>query len=261
VTLRVGRPAPRATVVLVHGPCLGPWIWDEHLVPRLEALGLRCFAPDLHEAWPRTEWSPAVARVSIERYAERLHGLLAPLRGPRILVGHSLGACVVEALVGRGLHDGAVLVSPTPPDGLEARARSIAARWPGAFARAVVARRPLLLLGDPGRPDPERVRALLLGPRAPDALVQRVAASLRDEPFAACLGWLRPRPVPPRRVRVPVLAISGRDDPLVTPAALRRTAAAWDAVAHVLPHAGHCPMLGTPGATLASHVERWLLDE
>jgi pimeloyl-ACP methyl ester carboxylesterase len=59
---------------------------------------------------------------------------------------------------------------------------------------------------------------------------------------------------------VPVLVLSGRDDPLVTPAALRRTAAAWDAVAHVVPHAGHCPMLGTPGATLARHVERWLLD-
>jgi pimeloyl-ACP methyl ester carboxylesterase len=57
-----------------------------------------------------------------------------------------------------------------------------------------------------------------------------------------------------------VLVLSGRDDPLVTPAALRRTAAAWDAVAHVVPHAGHCPMLGTPGATLAGHVERWLLD-
>jgi pimeloyl-ACP methyl ester carboxylesterase len=260
VSPRAGRSAPRATVVLVHGPCLGPWIWEEHLVPRLESIGLRCFAPDLHEAWPRPDWSPAVARVSIERYAERLHGLLAQVRGPRILVGHSMGARVVEALVARGLRDGMVLISPTPPDGLEARARSLAARWPAAVARAVLARRPLLVLGDPGRPEPERVRALLLGRRAPDALVAGTAAALRDEPFAACLEWLRPRPVPAGGARVPVLAISGRDDPLVTPAALRRTAAAWDAVAHVIPHAGHCPMLGAPGETLARHLERWLLE-
>ncbi len=260
MTARAGRPPPRATVVLVHGPCLGPWVWDEHLVPCLEALGMHCFAPDLHEAWPRADWSPAVARVSIERYAERLHGLLAQVPGPRILVGHSMGARVVEALMARGMHDGAVLISPAPPDGLEARARSLASRWPAALARAVLARRPLLLFGDPGRPDPARVRALLLEPRAPDALVERVAASLRDEAFAACLGWLRSRPAPPRELRVPVLAISGREDPLVTPAALRRTATAWDAVAHVIPHAGHCPMLGPAGATLARHVERWLLD-
>jgi pimeloyl-ACP methyl ester carboxylesterase len=254
-----GSRAPRATAVLVHGPCVGPWIWDEHLVPRLQAIGLRCFAPDLHEAWPRADWSTAVARVSIARYTDRLHSALAHVRGPKILIGHSLGARVVEALVERGLHDGVVLISPTPPEGLEAPARVLAARWPMAFARALLARRPLLLFGEPGHVDRERVRALLLDSRAPDALVDRVAASLRDEPYLACLEWLRPRAAPPPR-GVPVLALSGRDDPLVTPAALRRTAAAWDAVAHVVPRAGHCPMLGAPGATLARHVERWLLD-
>ena len=254
-----GSRAPRATAVLVHGPCVGPWIWDEHLVPRLQAIGLRCFAPDLHEAWPRADWSTAVARVSIARYTDRLHSALAHVRGPKILIGHSLGARVVEALVERGLHDGVVLISPTPPEGLEAPARVLAARWPMAFARALLARRPLLLLGEPGHADRERVRALLLDARAPDALVDRVATALRDEPYLACLEWLRPRAAPPPR-GVPVLVLSGRDDPLVTPAALRRTAAAWDAVAHVVPHAGHCPMLGTPGATLARHVERWLLD-
>jgi hypothetical protein len=31
---------------------------------------------------------------------------------------------------------------------------------------------------------------------------------------------------------------------LVTPAALHRTAIDWDTVAHGVPNAGHCPMLG-----------------
>ena len=259
-TARAPAP-PRATVVLVHGPCLGPWIWADHVIPHLERLGLRCFAPDLHEARPRADWSPSVARVSIDRYADRLHAMLARVQGPRILVGHSLGARVVEALVERGLHDGVVLVSPTPPDGLEAEARRLAARWPVALARAVLARRPLLLLGEPGRPDPARVRTLLLEPRAPDALVARVADALRDEPYVACLGWLRARPPAPPARAVPVLVVSGRDDPLVTPAALRRTAVAWDAVAQVIPHAGHCPMLGASGPALARRIGRWLLDE
>ncbi|MEI7443441.1 MAG: alpha/beta hydrolase [Burkholderiales bacterium] len=251
----------RATVVLVHGPCLGPWIWRDAVVPHLESLGLRCFVPDLHETWPRPTWSGAVARVGIARYVERLHATLADLTGPVILVGHSLGARVVEGLIERGHRDGAVLVSPTPPQGLEAEARALATRHPAALARALVARRPRLLLGEPDRPDPARVRDWLLGPRASDELVARVAASLRAEPFAACLDWLRPSPVPvPRDAGVPVLALAGRDDPLVTPAALRRAAAAWNAVAHVLPHAGHCPMLGPSGITLARHVERWLFD-
>jgi pimeloyl-ACP methyl ester carboxylesterase len=251
-----------ATVVLVHGPCLGPWVWDDGqdgLRPRLESLGLRCFAPDLHEAWPAGPWSRRVAHLPLSRYVDRLHAMLGHLEGPKILVGHSMGARVVEGLISRGAHDGAVLISPTPPDGLEAAARGLAARHPAALARALLARRPLLLLGEPGQPDPVRVRELLLGPRASDALVARVAAALRDESFAACLDWLRPHEVQ-RDAGVPVLAISGRDDPLVTPAALRRTAVAWDAVAHVVPHAGHCPMLGDGAGIVARHVERWLFD-
>ena len=253
---------PKAVVVLVHGPCLGPWVWDDGqdgLRPRLESLGLRCFAPDLHEAWPQPQWSTRVARLPLARYVDRLHAMLARIDGPKILVGHSMGARVVEGLIARGSRDGAVLISPTPPEGLEAAARGLAARHPASFARILLARRPLLWLGEPGCPDPARMRELLLGPRASDALVSRVAAALRDESFSACRDGLRPQPVP-RDTGVPVLAISGRDDPLVTPAALRRTAVAWDAVAHVVPHAGHCPMLGDGAGIVARHVERWLFD-
>jgi len=261
MTTRRRHPV-RATLLFVHGAGLGPWTFAEHLIPHFESLGLRCFAPDLHEAWPTEGWSPEVGRLPLARYAQRLRGLLAVMPGPVILVGHSMGARVVESLVRDGARDGAVLIAPTPPEGLLEPARALAARDPIAFGRAMLARRPLLLFGEASRPDPERVRALLLHPGAPASLAAQVAARLRDESFAACLDWLRPAAAAaPRSLRVPVLAIGGREDPLVPPAALRRAAAAWGATAHVVPHAGHCPMLGAGGATVARHVERWLFDE
>jgi pimeloyl-ACP methyl ester carboxylesterase len=250
--------APRATLVFVHGPGLGPWIWTGRLVPHFESLGMRCFAPDLHEAWPQPGWTPGNARVPLARYVERLHAVLAGLPGPKILVGHSMGARVVERLMARGLRDGAVLIAPAPSTGLEAGARALAARHPASLARALLARRPLLWFGEPGRAEPGRVRELLLHPGAPDALAAEVAARLRDESFSACLDWLRPGPPPVPGV--PVLLIGGREDPLVTPSALRRTAAALGAPARLVPHAGHCPMLGDAGSTVARHIERWLLD-
>jgi pimeloyl-ACP methyl ester carboxylesterase len=250
----------RTTLVFVHGPMLGPWCWSDRVVPHLEARGWRCFVPDLHEAWPRPGWSAAVARLPLSRYVDRLHGVLEALPGAKILIGHSMGARVVEQLVERGARDGAVLVSPAPPEGLEASARRIAALYPAAFARAVLSRRPLCFMGEPGRPDLERVRRLLLHPGAPPALAEGLAARLRDESFAACLEWLRPYPGASRALRVPVLAIGGREDAVVPVAALRRTAAAWNAVAHLVPHAGHCPMLGDAGDAVARHIERWLED-
>ena len=250
----------RATLVLVHGPCLGPASLADTLVPRLEALGLRCVVPDLHDAWPTRGWSARVARMPLERYVERLHGAFADLRGPRLLLGHSMGARIVERLVLRGWHDGAVLIAPAPPEGLEDGALALARLEPAAAARALIERRPARLFGEPGRAEPGRVARMLLHPEAPRPLAERLAAGLRDESFAACLEWLRPHAPPPRGLRVPVLAIGGRDDPLVTPALLRRAAAAWGATAHVLPRAGHCPMLGDGADAIARHVARWLSD-
>jgi pimeloyl-ACP methyl ester carboxylesterase len=91
-----------ATLVFVHGACFGPWIWAEHLMPHFEALGLRCFAPDLQEAWPQAQWSASIARFPLARYTDRLHGMLDQLSGPKILVGHAMGARIVEGLIERG---------------------------------------------------------------------------------------------------------------------------------------------------------------
>jgi pimeloyl-ACP methyl ester carboxylesterase len=253
------RP-PRATLVLVHGPCLGPASLADTLVPRLEPLGLRCVVPDLHDAWPTRGWSARVARLPLERYVDRLHGAFGALPGPRLLLGHSMGARIVERLVLRGWHDGAVLIAPAPPEGLEVAARELARRAPLAAARALIERRPARLFGEPGCADPRRVARLLMPPGAPKALADRLAGQLRDESFAACLEWLRPHAAPPPELRVPVLAIGGRDDPLVSPALLRRAAAVWHAAAHLVPHAGHCPMLGEGAAAIAGHVGRWLDD-
>ena len=252
-----------ATLVFVHGAFLGPWIWGEHLVPHFEALGLRCFAPDLHQAWPQAQWSASIARCPIECYTDRLHGMLAQLSGPKILVGHAMGARIVEGLIERGARDGAVLIAPTPPEGLEAEMRELLMRYPASLSRMVVARRPRLMFGDPVRADSERLSQLLLSPgdaRHSGELADLLAARLRDESFAACRDWLRPSPMSDVLRTMPVLAIGGREDPLVTPAVLRHAAALWGATAQVVPHAGHLPMLGAGAMTVARHIERWLFD-
>ena len=255
--------ATATTLVFVHGACFGPWVWAEHLMPHFEALGLRCFAPDLHEAWPQAQWSASIAKFPIARYTDRLHSMLDQLSGPKILIGHAMGARIVEGLIERGARDGAVLIAPTPPEGLEAAMRELLMRFPASLSRMVVARRPRLMFGDSVRADPERLTQLLLSPgdaRFSVELADLLAARLRDESFEACRDWLRPSSMSAVLRTMPVLAIGGREDPLVTPALLRHAAARWGAAAHVVPHAGHLPMLGAGAMTVARHIERWLFD-
>jgi len=252
-----------ATLVFVHGAFFGPWIWAEHLIPHFESLGLRCFAPDLQAAWPEAQWSASVARVPMARYIDRLHRMLVQFNGPKILVGHAMGARIVEGLIERGARDGAVLIAPTPPQGLEAAMRELLMRHPAALSRMLLERRPRLMFGDPAHADAERLSQWLLSPeaiRSSSGLAELLAARLRDESFTACRDWLRPSTLSGVLRTMPVLTIGGRDDPLVTPTALRHAAAQWAATAHVVPHAGHLPMLGPGAISVARHIERWLFD-
>jgi len=247
------------TLVFIHGAGLGPWTWTQGLVAHFEAAGVRCFAPDLHEVWSGAHWSQAVSRLPLQRCIDRLDALLCGWPGPHILVGHGVGARIAQALVERGHRDGVVLIAPTPPAGLMPVVHRCALRWPLAFARMRLARRPVLLLGDPEHANPQRVRELLLYPQAPDALAREVASRLRDESFEVCRAWLAPNPVP-HAPGVAALVIGGREDRLVSAEQLRHTAAAWQATAHLVAQAGHCPMLGETAITVARHIERWLFD-
>ena len=247
------------TLVFIHGAGLGPWTWTQGLVPHFEAAGVRCFAPDLHEVWSAPRWSEAVSRLPLERCIDRLDTLLRDSPGPHILVGHGVGARIAQALVERGHRDGVVLIAPTPPAGLMPVVRRLALQWPLAFARMRLARRPALLLGEPGQANVARVRELLLYPQASEAIASEVASRLRDESFEVCRAWFAPNPVPPS-TGAAALVIGGREDRLVSADRLRHTAAAWQATAHLVPRAGHCPMLGESAITVARHIERWLFD-
>lgn len=260
------RELAPSTLVFIHGPFLGPWSWTETVMPVLQARGLRCFAPDLQAAWPAPPdsapphaWWSGVASLPLSRYVDRLHGVLSDWSGTKILIGHSMGARIVEGLVAKGHRDGVVMIAPTPPEGLSSRLRGLARHHPADAVRTLLTRRPLRLFGPPGHPDPGRVGRWLLHPGASAAQCEALAGRLRDESFAACRDWLGPSPWP-ADPDVPALMIGGREDALVAPADIRRTAVAWRANARIVPHAGHCPQLGETGVTLARHIERWLFE-
>lgn len=82
-------PAPRATVVLVHGAWHGPWCW-QLLRPYLEAQGLAVQCPAL----PSAGEAPAGLAEDAGQVGEVVRGIA----GPVIVCGHSYGGMVVSAL-------------------------------------------------------------------------------------------------------------------------------------------------------------------
>ena len=79
-----------ALFVLVHGVCVGGWVWDL-VAPHLEAAGHSTLAPDLPGDDPQAKFSD---------YADVILGEL-PDRDDIVLVGHSTGALTIPIVAAR----------------------------------------------------------------------------------------------------------------------------------------------------------------
>ena len=88
-------PAPRATVVLVHGAWHGPWCW-QFLSPYLQAqaLAVQLVAlPSVGSAVP----------AGLAQDADHLSAVLSRIAGPVVLCGHSYGGMVMSAAATAGV--------------------------------------------------------------------------------------------------------------------------------------------------------------
>jgi pimeloyl-ACP methyl ester carboxylesterase len=81
-----------ATLVLVHGSFHGSWCWAK-IVPLLEREGYTVITPNL----PASGGDPApVENADLNSYAARIATIIDDVKGPVVLVGHSMGGIVTS---------------------------------------------------------------------------------------------------------------------------------------------------------------------
>ena len=82
----------RYTFILIHGSWHGAWTW-ETIVPRLRAAGHDAIAVDL----PGNGFDLTQPReVTLDLYAAHVSRIVDAVRGPVVLVGHSMGGTVAS---------------------------------------------------------------------------------------------------------------------------------------------------------------------
>lgn len=250
-----GQPAApaRPSLVFVHGAYVGAWCWAEHFLPWFGALGYPASALSLrgHGASGGRE---RLHEFGLDDYADDLAALLADLAGPAVLIGHSMGATVVQKYLERGTARAAVFLCPVPPAGL----------LPASFALAMT--RPLLFaeinaMAMGGRPSASALRsALFAGPVTDQALALH-GARMQAESRRALMdlsGWGLPRRA---RMNLPAsLVLAAAEDVLIPCAQVEAAARHLDAAFAVLPRLGHVLMLDAEWQQAAQAVHDWLLQ-
>ena len=114
-------PAGPDTVVLIHGLWMTPRSW-EHWVAHYEGRGYRVLAP----TYPGFEGEvealradPApIERVTIPETVAQLEQVVGALERPPILMGHSAGGFLVQALLDHGFGAAGVAIDSAPPEGV-----------------------------------------------------------------------------------------------------------------------------------------------
>jgi len=245
-----GRKPP---LLFVHGGYSDSWCWDAFFLPWFARQGYAAHAVSL-----RGHGGSAGAEMlfiaGLDDYAADVERAVAQLPSPPVLIGHSMGAAVVERLLSTRPVRAAALIAPVPPAGLLTIAARLATERPDyllsmmhldatKLSRHVLDTLRPYYFSDDVAPEILAEATHHLGAESPRALLD---LSLR-------LHWQLPE-----RNGVPVLVLGAEGDRISTADDVAATARHHGVEAMMLPGLAHMMMLERKWETPARALEQWV---
>jgi len=245
-----GRKPP---LLFVHGGYSDAWSWEPYFLPWFAERGYAAHALSLrgHGASAGRE---TLFVTGLDDFAADVEHIAAGLPGPPILIGHSMGAAIVERLLATRPIRAAALISPVPPAGLLAMAARLATEpsgYPLQFSQL-----------DPARMSRHVLEAMqpfyFSDDVAPEILAEARAHLCAESPRVLLDLSLRLHWQLPQRGGVPLFVLGAGDDRISTPDDVRATARHHGVAATVVPGLAHMLMLERQWERPAKELLRWL---
>jgi len=251
------RRAPKPPLLFVHGGYCDAWCWEPYFLPWFAALGYPSHALSLrgHGASGGRE---SLFLAGLDDYADDVAHTVDRFDAPPVLIGHSMGAAVIERLLPTHEVRAAALLAPVPPLGLMGIATRLASEHPDYLIRmgelnggasrlsnSVLGALQPFYFSDDVEPKVLAEMPRHLSIESPRALID---LSLR-------LHW---QAVP--RKPVPLLVMGAEGDRICTPDDVRATATHHLVDCEILPRLAHMMMLERQWERAARKLADWLAD-
>jgi len=251
------RPAKRRNghppLVFVHGGYVHAGCWDVNFLSHFSKLGYDCHAINL-SGHGESAGHEDLHSYGIDHYAADVGQLVAELPALPVLIGHSMGALVVQRYLEKGPAAAVIMMAPVPTTGLAGCTAQLTGRQPDFLREAAYAVR--------GKYTENTIRVMREVYFSPDVTSEQFAAFkplVQAESTTAvtemmALAWRLPQ----RRPKIPALVMGGELDALFPPNLLHFTASGWNAETCVVPRAGHMLMMEPQWTDAAAKIDNWL---
>jgi len=249
-TNSTGRKAP---LLFVHGGYCDAWCWAPYFLPWFAERGYPAHALSLR-GHGGSGGHETLFVTGIDDFAADVEQVAAGLAAPPVLIGHSMGAAIVERLLATRPVRAAALISPVAPAGLLPMAARLAAERPDHLFR--------LSQFDPARMTAHVLDALrpfyFSDDVAPEILAEATAHLCAESPRVLLDLSLRLHWQLPERRGVPLFVLGADGDRIATADDVRATASHHGVEAVIAPGLAHMLMLERKWETPARHLLRWL---
>lgn len=246
-------PGRHAPLLFVHGGYTHAACWTRHFIPYFQARGFDCHALDLsgHGA---SEGRDHLDAYSLEDYTMDVADAVAALAKLPVLIGHSMGALLVQRHLERGRAAGLALLAPVPPSGTAGSAMRLAFTSPDFFSALSEVLGPA-----PSDHALEVLARIYFSPAMERRAVAALLPLVQPESRRAVMEMLTPdfwgahaRPA------LPAIVMGGSEDAVFPASLLRFSASPWHARLEVVPGAGHMLMLDPQWEDAAERLHAWL---
>ena len=247
------RATGHPPVLFVHGGYCDAWCWEPYFLPKFAARGYPAYALSLR-GHGTSGGKDRLWIAGLDDYAADVERVAADLASPPILVGHSMGAAIVERLVATRPVRAAALLAPLPPSGLMPVAARLAAENPDYLWQ--------MSRIDPLRLSAEVAAALepfYFSDRMDRAVLREASKHLNAESPRALMDLsLRLHWGLPERESPPMLVLGVLGDRICRPDNVAATAKHHAVTAMLLPGMAHMMMLEPGWETIADAVIDWI---
>lgn len=240
-------------LLFVHGGYCDAWCWEPYFLPWFAAQGFPAHALSLRGHGASGGHSSLFV-AGLDDYAADVERVMAQLDIAPVLIGHSMGAAVIERLLATRPVRAAALIAPVPPAGLLTMAARLATERPDYLMQM-------------SQLNPSRLSAHVLetlqpfyfsNDVAPDLLVEAALHLGAESPRALMDLSLRLHWQLPVRGDVPVMVLGAEGDRICSPEDIRATALHHGVEPVLVPGLAHMMMLERQWQKPARALADWL---